>query len=149
VIGAEVSILRDERLLALHDLVSACRASSSHCEQAAELLAKDPKAGGLKALAQRRREAADFFGERMVEADDIPEGQPEELSLLQTVLARAKTAFAHDGGAALLEVCRVQEEEVEKCARAAAGTELGQAEQAAADALARDARSQLDSLLKP
>lgn len=144
-----MSILRDERLLALHDLVSACRASSSYCAQAAEMLGDDPRSADLKALAEQRREAADFFGERMIEADDIPEGQPEELNLLQTALARAKAAFADDGGAALLEACRRQEEEVEKCARAAADKDLGEAEQAAAAALARDARARLDTLLQP
>jgi len=144
-----VSILRDERLLALHDLVAACRASSSHCSHAAGLLPGDRRAQALEELAARRHEAAEFFAEHMVEADDIPEGQPEELNLLESALAGARAAFANDGGAALIETCRAQEKKVEEAARAAAGAELGAAEKSATEALARDARRCLDEVLTP
>jgi len=81
-----VSILRDDRLLALHDLVEACRSSASHAALAAELMAGDPRAPDLQALADERSADADFFAERMIAEDDIPGGPPEERSLLEAPL---------------------------------------------------------------
>jgi hypothetical protein len=144
-----VSILRDARLLALRDLVAACRASSSYCAHVAGLLSDDPRGQALEDLAARRHEVADFFAERMIEADDIPEGQPEELSLLESALAGARAALANDGGAALIEACRAQEEKVEAAARAAVEADLEAAERSAAEALARDVRHGLDEVLIP
>jgi hypothetical protein len=143
-----LSILRDDRLVALHDLVAACRASASHCALAADLMAGDPKAESLQALADQRNREADFFGKGMIEADDIPEGPPEERSLLQTALAGAKAAFADDGAAALLQDCRTQEEEVLRRAEAGADAPLRESEKTAAAQLAADARARLETLLK-
>ena len=54
-----MSILRDDRLLALHDLVEACRASARFAELAADLLKDDARARDLEALAAARNDAAD------------------------------------------------------------------------------------------
>jgi len=144
-----LSILRDERLVALHDLVEACRASASHCTLVAEAMAEDSRAKELQALAGQRNGEADFFGKRMIAEDDIPEGPPEERSLLQAALARGKAALAEDGEEALLADCRAREEEVLRQAEAARGAPLRDDEKAAAAALAEDARRRLDGLFKP
>jgi hypothetical protein len=141
-----VSILRDDRLVALHDLVEACRASASHCALAAELMADAPPSGDLRILAEQRGGEADFFATRMIEEDDIPGGPPEERSLLQAALARAKAAFADDGWDALLADCRKQEEVVLQQAEAAHSAPLRDDEKAAAAALAADARRRLETL---
>ena len=143
-----MSILRDERLVALHDLVEACRASASHCEMAAEALSGDSRAEALQALAAQRNREADFFAERMIEEDDIPAGPPEERGLLQTALARGKAAVADDGGAALLADCREQEEAVLQQAEAGQQAPLRDDEKAAAATLAADVRRRLEGLLK-
>ncbi len=143
-----MSILRDERLVALHDLVEACRASASHCEMVAEALSGDSRAEALQALAGQRNREADFFAERMIEEDDIPAGPPEERGLLQTALARGKAAVADDGGAALLADCRQQEEAVLQQAEAGQQAPLRDDEKAAAATLAADVRRRLEGLLK-
>lgn len=144
-----MSILRDERLVALHDLVEACRASAGHCRLAAEALPDDDtQAKDLEALADRRDREADFFGERMIAEDDIPGGPPEERSLLDTALARGKAALGEDEREALLTACRAQEEALVQQAEAAQGAPLKQDEKNAAAALADDARQRLASLFK-
>ena len=147
-----MSILRDERLVALHDLVEALRASASHCALVAEVLADalagDPRAEALQALAAQRGREADFFGERMIAEDDIPSGPPEERGLLQTALARGKAAVADDAGAALLADCRQQEETLLRQAEAGEKAPLSDDEKAAAAALAADVRRRLDELFK-
>ncbi|MEQ8354339.1 MAG: hypothetical protein RH942_02280 [Kiloniellaceae bacterium] len=142
-----MSILRDDRLVALHDLVEACRASAGHGALAAETMSGDARAGELQAMAQHRSGMADFFAERMIESDDMPAAPPAERNLLQTALATAKAAFADDGEAALLAGCRAREEEVLRCAEAAELAPLGAAEKAAAKTLAAAAHQCLGSLL--
>jgi len=144
-----LSILRDERLVALHDLVEACRASASSCALVAELMADDPRVGDLTALADRRNSDADFFGNRMTAEGDIPEGPPEERNLLQIALAGARAAFADAGLDAFLADCRAQENAVRQRAEAAQRAPLHDDERAAAAVLAEDAGRRLEALLKP
>lgn len=143
-----MSLLRDDRLVALHDLVEACRDSARHCALAAELMEDDPRAADLQALADKRAAEADFFSERMIAEDDIPGGPPEERSLIETVFARAKALFAEEGMDALLADCREQEIAVLQQADAALHAPLREDECAAAKALAEDAGRQVDTLLK-
>ena len=143
-----MSLLRDDRLVALHDLVEACRASSRHCALAAELMAEDPRAGDLRDLASRRAGEADFFGDRMIAEDDIPGGPPEERSLLETALARVKAAFAKEGMDTLLADCRAHEVAVLQQAEAARHAPLRDDEKQAAKALAEDAGRCLEYLFK-
>jgi hypothetical protein len=144
-----MNLLRDDRLMALHDLVEFCRASSRHCLLAADLLADDPRAAELRALGEQRAAEADFFGERMIAEDDIPAGPPAERSLLETALARAKAALAREGMDALVADCREQELAVLKEAEAARHCPLRDDEKAAAAALAQDAARRIETLLKP
>ena len=143
-----MSILRDERLVALHDLVEVCRASARLYALAAEMLPDEPRARELQALAEQRNGEADFFGERMRESHDIPAGSPEERDLLQTALAGVKAALNDDGEASLLADCRAQEQDVLRQAGAAAKAPLHAAEKTAAAALADDARRRLEQLLQ-
>ena len=143
-----MNLLRDDRLVVLHDLVAACRAASQHCVLAAELLPDDPRAPALQALGEERADAADFFGERMIADDDIPGGPPAERSLVETALARAKAVFADAGRDALLADCREQEVVVLQEAEAARHGPLRDDEKAAAKALAEDAGRRLETLFK-
>jgi hypothetical protein len=143
-----LSILRDDRLVALHDLVEACRNASRHHLLAAELMVDDPRAGELRALAEQRGREADFFGERMIAEDDIPGGPPEERSLLESALARAKGALTDAAWDSLVEDCRSQEEALVTQAEEAAKAPLRNDEKQAARALAEDARRRLESFLK-
>jgi hypothetical protein len=143
-----VSLLRDERLVVLHDLVEASRASAQHCILAAELMPDDPRAAALQALGEQRAAAADFFGERMIAEDDIPGGPPAERSLVEAALARAKAIFADAGMDAVLADCREQEVAVLQEAEAARHGPLRDDEKAAAEALAEDAGRRLETLFK-
>lgn len=143
-----MSILRDDRLVALHDLVESCRDSARHCALAAEMMEGDPRAGKLQALAECRSRDADFFAARMIEADDIPGGPPEERSLLQTALAGAKAALADSGWEALLDDCRTREQALMDCARAAREAPLRDDEREAAAHLTEDVGRQLETLFK-
>jgi len=49
-----LSLLRDDRLVTLHDLVEVCRAASQHCLLAAESMPGDPRAAALRDLGERR-----------------------------------------------------------------------------------------------
>ena len=144
-----MSILRDERLVALHDLVEVCRTASRHHHLAAELIAEslagDRRAEELRALADQRAREADFFGERMLAENDIPAGPPAERSLLESIVAYGKGALS-DAVQSLLADCRAQEEEVLARAVAAAGAPLRGDERQAAAALAEDARRRLELL---
>lgn len=143
-----MSLLRDDRLVVLHDLVEACRVSSRHCALAADLMPDDPRAVELRALGEKRAADADFFGERMIAEDDIPGGPPAERSLLETALARARAVLADQGFDALLADCREQEVAVLQEAEAAKHGPLRADEVAAATALAEDAARRLDTLFK-
>jgi hypothetical protein len=143
-----VNLLRDDRLVVLHDLVEACRASSQHCVLAAVSMPDDPRASALQTLGEKRAAAADFFGERMIAEDDIPGGPPAERSLVGAALARAKAIFADAGMDAVLADCREQEVAVLQEAEAARHGPLRDDEKAAAEALAVDAGRQLESLFK-
>jgi hypothetical protein len=141
-----VSLLRDDRLIALHDLLEACRASAQQAALVAELLAGDARAAALRTLGKRRAGEADFFGDRMLAEDDIPGGPPEELGLLEAALARARAAFADEGLGALLDDCRQREERVRQQAEAAQDAPLRDDEKAAAGRLAEDAARSLRGL---
>lgn len=143
-----MTVLRDDRLLALHDLVEACRASAQHAALAAELLSEDRQGDALSALARRRNQDAERFCEPILEAGDMPAGPPEERGLLDAALASARATFAQDGGGALLADCRSREEEVLRKATAASEAPLRESEKAAAEELATDARSRLAVLSK-
>lgn len=138
-----MSILRDDRLLALHDLVEACRASAQQAEAAAEVLAEDARARQLEALAAQRRRDAGEFCEPIIESEDIPPAPPEERGLLELALAGARAAFAEDGWAALLADCRAREQDVLRCAEEAVEAPLREGEKAAAEKLAADVRRRL------
>lgn len=112
------------------------------------MLSEDPRAAELSALATRRRQDAERFCEQILETDDIPAAPPEELGLLEIALASAKAAFAEDGGTALLESCRLQEENLLRQVEAATEAPLRSSETAAARDLAASARSWLDGLLR-
>lgn len=143
-----MSILRDERLVALHDLVAACRESAGSCAAAADALGEDPRAEELRTLAEARNRTADFFGERMIEEEDIPPGPPEERTLLESAVALGKAAVTEEGDEALLEDCRKHEETVLRQAQAGLEAPLRADEKDAAGELAADARRRLEGLLQ-
>jgi hypothetical protein len=143
-----VNILRDDRLVALHDLVEACRNASRHHLLAAETLAGDPRAAELHALAEQRSREADYFGERMIAEDDIPAGPPAERSLLESALARAKGALTDSAVESQLEECRAQEETLLAKAGEAGKAPLRDDENKAVADLAEDARRRLETLFK-
>src|SRR3546814_3049259 len=80
----DLTLFRDDRLVALHDLVEACRSSARHCLLAAESMPNDPRCEELRALGEKRTANADFFGARMIAEDDIPGSTPEERSLVRS-----------------------------------------------------------------
>src|SRR5690606_23357536 len=137
-----------ERLVTLHDLVEACRDSARHCRLAAEHVPDDARAPELQALGDQRAAEADFFGERMIAEDDIPAGAPEERSLFDSALARARAALAGEGLEAFLTGCREHEVIVLQRAEAARHAPLRDDERAAARALAEDAGRRLETLLQ-
>ena len=143
-----MSILRDERLVALHDLVEVCRNASRHHLLASELMVDDPRADDLRALAEQRGREAEFFADRMIAEDDIPAGPPNERSLLELALARAKGAFTDAAWESLVEDCRHQEEAVVAQTEEAEKAPLREDEHKAAKALAEDARRRLETLFR-
>src|SRR3546814_15586793 len=96
----DLTLFRDDRLVALHDLVEACRSSAPHCLLAAESMPNDPRCEELRALGETRPANPAFFGSRMIAAHAIPGGPPDQRSLVVTVLARARAVFPHEIGRA-------------------------------------------------
>lgn len=144
----DMTLLRSDRLLALQDLVEACRAAAQYYEAALPLLQDPGLNARLSKLAQERQAKADYFAAQMAKADDLAGGPPEERAILQAVVTRAKAALSNNETSAILSDCARYETAVLDQAVGAQDASLKDDEAKTAAALAADAQQNLETLFK-
>ncbi len=144
----KMNLLRDDRLVALNDLIEACREAARTYEAAAETLQDNPLSQSLYALSKERDRKADFLAQRVREDGDIPAGPPEEIATLATAATKAKALLSDDRVTVIRADCARQEKAVLDQAVSAQNCYLKDDEYALAAQLAAEAQENLESLLR-
>lgn len=133
-----MAILRDENMMALNDLVVACREAANRITAASEAMDDDGLATRLAALAEQRNAAADELAEIIVSQDDIPNVPNSERELLRNVATRVVAALSDDRQRELLVRCRDADDAIVEAAERVLSLAVGDP----ADGLARSLRDQ-------
>lgn len=95
-------MLRDDRQAALNEVIEACLwAAERHADAAALLLPDEPLARQLLLLATRRRAHADELGRQLQALGDLPGEPTPELTTLQEIVQRVRSALTGDPAAAI------------------------------------------------
>ncbi len=98
-----MALLRSDFETAVHDLLVACRDAGHGHGEAAEIVAQEDIAARLRALAERREQAADALAEEVRRRGDVPDAPSGERSLLHDVVARSRALIADDERVELLD----------------------------------------------
>jgi uncharacterized protein (TIGR02284 family) len=115
-----VTMLRDARQVAIDQVVEALLEAAHLHEQGTDALDADPDlAGALRALAERRRRAAQELGEHLRSLGDLPSEPDADLQAAKDVLAWVQDALADDQRDQVLERSRQAEEHLAEKVRAA------------------------------
>jgi ferritin-like protein len=104
-----MDILRDDYLVALNDLVQACREAALCYARAAEQDRKGTRSERLRDVASRRRDSAEDFAEMVAKEGDIPAAPSDEKEFLDDVVAQVKTAISEKALQDLLRNCAEKE----------------------------------------
>jgi hypothetical protein len=113
-------MLRDARQVAIDRVVEALLEAAHLHEQGTDALDADPDlAGALRALAERRRRAAQDLGEHLRRLGDLPSEPDADLQAAKDVLAWVQDALADDRRDQVLERSRQAEEHLAEKVRAA------------------------------
>ncbi len=113
-----MSLLRSEYLVALNDLIVACRDAAACHLRAARLIEDRALADELTALGKDREAIAEQLAAAMLTKDDIPNAPDSEKVLLDAVATRLKSALSRDDTLQLLHDSEVREDAVTEAARA-------------------------------
>lgn len=119
-----MDLIRDDKLVALNDLIVACREAAAFHATAADLAPESGLARDLAALSETRRSQAEELAAAVVEKDDIPNAPSGEKELLDAALARLKSAVSEDETEPLLDDCQAKEDRVAELASALLGHDL-------------------------
>lgn len=138
-----MDIIRSSLLVALNDLIIACREAASRHRTAAEAVDNRDLEHELRRLADARTALADDLAEIVKKKGDIPNAPPDERELLETVAARVKAALGTDETARLLDGCQAKEDRVAEAAEAALGENLDAPLRRRLNALRDDAHSRI------
>jgi hypothetical protein len=118
-------MLRDARQVAINQVVESLLEAAHLHEQGAELLDAEPDlARALRALAERRRRAAQQLGEHVRRLGDLPSEPDADLQAAKDVLAWVQDALADDQRDQVLQRCRQAEEHLALKVRAALDEDL-------------------------
>jgi len=117
--GSDMEVLRDDALVALNGVVTACHEAAKLHRQVGEILEDSRAAKALSRLADRREADCEQLGKAMQQRGDIPHPPPEELQLIEEALTHAKALLSDKGPQALLMDCAAKEEAVAAAAAAA------------------------------
>ncbi len=141
-----MSLLRSDSLVALNDLLVACREAAS-CHRTAADTCPDPDiAKDLAALAQDREDMAENLAETLIAMDDIPNAPNEEKELIEATLTRVKSLLGESEILQLLEDCRTKEQRVAEAADVAVAQKLDKSLQRKIASLRDDATSRMADL---
>jgi hypothetical protein len=120
-----MTMLRDARQVAINQVVEALLEAAHLHDQGAHALDAEPDLGrALRALAERRRRAAQELGEHVRRLGDLPSEPDADLQAAKDVLAWLQDALADDQRDQILERSRQAEEHLAEQVRAALGEHL-------------------------
>lgn len=112
-----MSILRSEVVVALNDVIMACREAAIHHETAADACSVEKLQRALEALSRDRRAAFDELSEKVNDLGDAPNAPAHEKELLDSAVTRVKAALSTDEIIALLDGCESKESRIAEAAR--------------------------------
>jgi hypothetical protein len=120
-----MTMLRDARQVAINQVVEALLEAAHLHDQGTHALDAEPDlARALRALAERRRRAAQELGEHVRRLGDLPSEPDADLQAAKDVLAWVQDALAGDQRDQVLERSRQAEEHLAEQVRAALGEDL-------------------------
>jgi uncharacterized protein (TIGR02284 family) len=118
-------MLRDDRQVALNQVIEAALTAARAHEQGATLLEDDPEpAAALRALAGRRSHTATLLGEHLRRLGDLPKEPDADLEAAKELLARVRVAFSEDKHQQVLQQARDVEAQLAEAVRAALEQDL-------------------------
>lgn len=141
-----MSVLRSEIVIALNDLVSACREAASQHRTAADACGDEALRAALADLSRERSAAIDDISRKVQELGDVPNAPPHEKELFEAAVTRVKAALSEDELTALLEDCEAKELRVAETATTAAAHAGDKALRARLERLGDDAKSRIAAL---
>jgi uncharacterized protein (TIGR02284 family) len=118
-------MLRDDRQVALNQVIEAALSAAHAHEQGAALLEDDPeRAAALQALAEQRSHSATVLGEHLRRLGDLPKEPDADLETARDLLARVRVAFSGDKGEQVLQQARDVEAHLAETVRSALEQDL-------------------------
>lgn len=107
-----MKILRDDRTVALGEVIVACHQVAEVCETAADAASHAAVAGALRELAADRLDVADTLHRQSArQLGEMPsDSEPEERTLLRKAATRLSGLMTEPAEEGLLESCREQED---------------------------------------
>lgn len=140
--------LRDEDLIAINELIVACREAADRHGTVADLVQDRHLAAELSALGRDRAAVADELAEAVIAKDDIPNAPSEEKVLLEAAATRLKAAISRDDTLKLLEDCKAKEDRVAEISATSLSNEVEESLRQMISSLRADASSRLDALMR-
>ena len=122
-----MSILRDETLVAINDLIVACRESANLLRTGADALNDHPAGRGLRDLADKRTSDADDLAAVVAKMEDVANAPNEEKELLTSAVTRLKAALSADEVVQILRDCKRCENGVAESAESLLALEVEEA----------------------
>ena len=118
-------MLRDDRQVALNQVIEALLNAANVHWEGADLLDADPDlAAVLRALAERRQNLARALGDHVRRLGALPSEPDADLQAAKSVLGWLQAALAEDRRDEVLQHCRQAEEDLAAKARAALEEDL-------------------------
>jgi len=129
-----MSILRSESIVALNDVIIACREAATQHWTSAEIADNRELEDALRQLSRDRGAAFEDLAREVVDSGDVPNAPAHEKELLSSAVTHVKAALSEDEVARLLDDSDAKEARVVETVRAA----LGHVEDASLRARLRD-----------
>lgn len=96
-------MLRDERLVALNDVIVACKDAANGYDDAAGLAEDSTLAALFRDFGERRRQAATELDGHVRRLGDLPRGPDADAETVERLVTHMKAAFSTDERATLLQ----------------------------------------------
>lgn len=119
-----MNVLREPHLVALNELIIACRNAANRHRLTADATAGQPMAADLARLAEDRERAADRCAETVLNHDDIPSAPAPEKAQIETAITWAKAGLSGEPVTTYLADCLAEEDRVREAAKNALAQEL-------------------------
>lgn len=98
-------MLRDDRQVALNQVIEAALSAAHAYEQGAALLEDYPqRATALRARAEQRGRSATMLGEHLRRLGDLPKEPDADLEIAKDLVARVRVAFSEDKGEQVMQL---------------------------------------------